>query len=132
MIDMTPKELCQQYLAALNGANLERVLSLFDEDAVVVSPLYGTMPVSAFYRDLFHDTSRSETQFVDMFASESGAVALQFHYRWTLSSGRIVEFDCVDVFVLNDTRSRFAKLTIVYDTAHLRADFDAARRSQSD
>jgi len=122
---MTPKELCEQYLAALNAGSVERVLALFDADAFVVSPLYGRLPVAPFYRDLFGDTSRSETSFVDLFESAAGSIALQFHYRWTLRSGRVVEFDCVDVFALNDNRSRFANLTIIYDTAPLRADFDA-------
>lgn len=128
---MTPGELCERYLAALNDADLGRVLSLFDEDAFVISPLYGRMPVAQFYGDLFRDTNRSETRLVDLFESPSGAVALQFHYRWTLASGQVVEFDCVDVFALNADRSRFASLAIIYDTAPLRADFNAARQSRS-
>lgn len=129
---MTPKELCEQYLAALNAGNVERVLTLFDKDAFVVSPLYGRMPAAPFYRALFNDTSRSETTFVDLFESGSGAVALQFHYRWTLTSGRVVEFDCVDVFALNEDRTRFASLAIIYDTAPLRVDFDAVRSTGHD
>jgi ketosteroid isomerase-like protein len=126
---MTPKELCEQYLAALNQGNLERVLALFDADAYVLSPLYGRMPVAPFYAGLFGDTKRSETTFVNLFESASGDVALQFHYRWTLKSGRVVEFDCVDVFALNADRSRFSSLAIIYDTAPLREDFEASRRS---
>lgn len=129
---MTPKELCEHYLAALNASDVERVLSLFDKDAFVLSPLYGRMSADTFYRDLFRDTSRSETRFVNLFESESGSVALQFHYRWTLSSGTVVEFDCVDVFALNADRSRFSSLTIIYDTAPLRADFEAARGLRPD
>lgn len=126
---MTVKELCQQYLSALDEGNVERVLALFDKDAHVLSPLYGEMPVAPFYTGLFGDTNRSETTFINLFESEAGPVALQFHYRWTLSSGRVVEFNCVDVFTLNADRSRFSGLTIIYDTAPLREDFDAARRA---
>ncbi|WP_420474052.1 nuclear transport factor 2 family protein [Noviherbaspirillum sp. ST9] len=128
---MTTKELCEQYLTALNEGKLERVLALFEPDASVLSPLYGRMPVAPFYAGLFGDTNRSETTFVNMFESASGAVALQFHYRWTLKNGRMVEFDCVDVFSLNADRSRFSSLTIIYDTAPLREDFDAARRQSA-
>lgn len=129
---ITVHQLCEQYLAALNEASVEQVLSLFDDDAVVVSPLYGRMPVAQFYRDLFGDTSRSDTSFVDLFESASGSIALQFHYRWTLAGGRVVEFDCVDVFALNADRTRFASLTIIYDTAPLRADVEAVRGSRPD
>jgi hypothetical protein len=124
---MTPKELCEQYLAALNDGNVERVLALFEADAYVLSPLYGKVPVAPFYAGLFGDTNRSETTLINLFESVSGPVALQFHYRWTLKSGRVVEFDCVDVFALNADRTRFSSLTIIYDTAPLREDFEAAR-----
>ncbi|HYD95187.1 MAG TPA: nuclear transport factor 2 family protein [Noviherbaspirillum sp.] len=124
---MTTRELCERYLGALNAGNVAQVLALFDQDAMVLSPLYGRMPAGRFYADLFADTGRSETRFVNLFESPSGQVALQFHYRWTLSTGRVVEFDCVDVFELNADRSLFAGLTIIYDTAPLRADFEAAR-----
>ncbi|TFW00778.1 nuclear transport factor 2 family protein [Oxalobacteraceae bacterium OM1] len=125
------KDLCDAYLAAMNAGDLQAVLALFEPDAQVVSPLYGTMPVDRFYADLFADTGRSETRFINRFesASHAPAVALQFHYRWTLKDGEIVEFDCVDVFALNADRSRFAGLTIVYDTAPLRKAFEAVHGS---
>jgi len=127
---MAARELCEQYLAALDEGNLGRVLTLFEEGACVVSPLYGRVAVAPFYAGLFGDTNRSDTHFIDLFESASGSVALQFHYRWTLKSGRVVEFDCVDVFTLNAGRSRFTGLTIIYDTAPLREDFEAARRGR--
>ena len=126
-MNVAARDLCEQYLAALNEGNLEGILALFEPDARVVSPLYGTVPVAPFYAGLFGDTNRSETRFVNLFESVSGPVALQFHYRWTLRSGRVVEFDCVDVFDLNADRSRFSGLTIIYDTAPLRDDFESAR-----
>lgn len=129
---MTPRELCEQYLAALNEGSIERVLSLFDADAFVVSPLYGRMLVAPFYQALFGDTNRSETTFVNLFESASGSVALQFRYRWTMRSGRVVEFDCVDIFALNAGRTRFSSLTIIYDTAPLRGDFEAIRGVRRD
>ena len=125
---MTSKELCERYLEALNAGSVEQVLALFDPDATVLSPLYGKMSATTFYRALFADTNRSETRFANLFESAAGPVALQFHYRWTMASGRVVEFDCVDVFELNADRSRFTGLTIIYDTAPLRADFEDARR----
>lgn len=123
---MNTEQLCKTYLAALNEGDLDKVLSLFDPGATVVSPLYGTMPVEAFYRDLFADTSRSVTRLLNIFdkSGDGAAVALHFHYTWTLASGKVVAFECVDVFELTAARDRFAKLTILYDTAPLRADFN--------
>jgi ketosteroid isomerase-like protein len=124
---MSPAELCQRYLAALERADLEAVLALFTPDAEVVSPLYGTQPATAFYRALFADTARSRTTLLNVFvpAGDGQACALHFRYEWTLASGRTVNFECADVFALNPAGDRFTRLTILYDTAPLRADFHA-------
>jgi len=123
------KEICKQYLDALNEGSLEKVLSLFDPNAVVVSPLYGEMPATTFYKALFADTNRSETKLLNIFDSISGnsSVALYFHYIWTLNSGKIVEFDCVDVFEITSNKKKFTKLKIIYDTVPIRADFNACQ-----
>jgi hypothetical protein len=123
---MNPEQLCKNYLAAMNDGSLDKILSLFDPAAVVVSPLYGTMPATAFFGELLADTNRSVTRLMHVFQSEaaSKSVALHFHYAWTLKSGKVVEFECVDVFNLTSAGDKFTKLTIIYDTAPLRADFN--------
>jgi ketosteroid isomerase-like protein len=122
-------EICKHYLDALNNGSLEKVLSLFAPNALVVSPLYGERPATTFYKELFADTNRSDTRLLHIFHSTGGnpAVALHFQYRWTLKSGKIVEFECVDVFETTPDRKQFTKLTIIYDTAPLRAAFDESR-----
>ena len=120
-------EICTQYLAALNEGNLEKVLSLFHPDAVVDSPLYGEMPATTFYKGLFSDTNLSQTKLLNIFDStnKNSSLALHFHYTWTLKSGKIVEFECVDVFEITPDGKKFTKLKIIYDTAPIRADFNA-------
>lgn len=121
---MNPLELCNEYLSALNAGDLAKVLSLFDPKAMIVSPLYGLVEVESFYKELFEDTSRSKTTLLHVFQAEgSPSIALHFLYSWTLKSGKVVEFECVDVFELTTDRKRFAKLTIIYDTAPIRIDF---------
>lgn len=116
------KHLCEQYLAALNASDLNAVLALFTDDAWVVSPLYGEMPAAQFYRDLFTDTQASDTRLLNIFdsSSNSNSLALHFHYRWTLQSGELVEFEVVDVFELSENHQQFSKLTIIYDTYFIR------------
>lgn len=127
---MTSQDLCRRYLDALNTGDLEGVCALFAPDARILSPLYGTRPAREFYTELFADTTRSETTPINIFDNSSlgGAVALHFRYVWTLSSGKIVAFECVDVFELAPDGQHFAGMTIIYDTAPLRAEFAAARR----
>jgi hypothetical protein len=121
---MQVKLLCQKYLNALNEGSLDRVLSLFEKNAVVLSPLYGEMSAETFYRNLFVDTNKSETKLIQIFESTDNhlSCAMFFHYKWVLSTGKTVEFDCVDVFDLTSDRSQFAKLKIIYDTAFVRPE----------
>jgi ketosteroid isomerase-like protein len=120
------KDIYQQYLQALDEGSLKKVLSLFDDNAVVVSPLYGEMSAKTFYQELFADTTRSKTNLLNIFdsVSKKSSVALHFHYSWTLRSGKVVEFDCVDIFELTPDKDKIIKLEIIYDTAPIRADFD--------
>ena len=46
---MKAKTLAHQYLKYLQEANLDKLLSLFTENAIVVSPVYGEMPARDFY-----------------------------------------------------------------------------------
>ncbi|MGC8492697.1 MAG: nuclear transport factor 2 family protein [Syntrophobacteraceae bacterium] len=129
---MNPVELCNQYLSALNAGDLQKVLSLFDSKAMVVSPLYGLVEAQRFYRELFEDTNRSKTTLQHVFEAENTpSVALHFHYSWTLKSGKVVDFECVDVIELTPDGKKFAKLTIIYDTAPLRADFAESHGTDS-
>lgn len=127
---MTTQELCNRYLAALNNGDLDAVLALFAPDAQVSSPLYGMRDAQSFYTDLFADTARSETRLLNVFdrSGSGSAVALHFEYDWTLGNGTLVKFECVDVFELTADTERFQKITIIYDTAPLRADFEASTR----
>ncbi|PSK86754.1 ketosteroid isomerase-like protein [Limimaricola soesokkakensis] len=127
---MTLEDLCHRYLDALNTGDLESVRALFVPGAEIVSPLYGVRPAHDFYAELFADTARSETTLLNVFDSSAGgrSVALHFRYVWTLASGKVVEFECVDVFELAEDRQRFTKMTIIYDTAPLRSDFEASRK----
>lgn len=124
-------EICKQYLYALNNGDLKKVLSLFDPDAVIDSPLYGKIPAATFYKALFADTNRSETRLLNIFNSNNGnsSVALHFHYSWTLKSGKILEFECVDVIDIALDTKKITKLKIIYDTAPIRADFTESKDS---
>lgn len=129
---MNPEELCKRYLAALNEGSLASVLALFAPKATIVSPLYGVIEAENFYRELFADTNRSVTKLQNIFlpSGNTPSVALHFHYTWTLKSGKIVQFECVDVFELTADKQKFSKLTIIYDTAPLRADFEESHAAK--
>ena len=127
-------EICKKYLDALNESDLEKVLLLFTENAMVISPLYGEIAAASFYKKLFADTRNSETKLLNIFDSsdKGNSIGLHFHYTWTLQSGSVVEFEVVDVFELSKDRNCFTKLTIIYDTYPIRNEHSNSQNLRSE
>jgi ketosteroid isomerase-like protein len=115
----------EQYLLALEKSSYDDVVKLFAENAIVVSPLYGTVKASDFYRDLFKDTAKSKITLLDIFVSKNSEYvgAAQFRYEWMLKDGNTVSFECVDVFEFSKD-GKIKKLKIIYDTYEARRVFE--------
>lgn len=122
-----PDELARAYLDALAVADVHGVLTLFADDAVVHSPLYGVLPAAEFYPRLFADTGKAELTLRSTMSgvAEDGraVVSFWFHFDWRLASGTAAPFDVVDVAVL-DPAGHIAELHIVYDTVDVRPKFE--------
>ena len=117
------------YLSALEAADLEKLLSLFTDDARVKSPLYGYINAKQFYSDLFVDTESSVLTVHDVFLSTSDnpKAAAHFHYQWQMKNGSVTEFECVDVFEFDGGTGKIASLSIIYDSGRTRAAFEELR-----
>ena len=120
--------LVDEYLAALETADVVRILALFTDDATVDSPLYGIVPARDFYPRLFRDTAQSTLRLRSVMVGETTdrrpTVGFWFDFDWTLSDGTRAPFTVVDVAEL-DHEQRIESLHILYDTAPLRAEFEA-------
>ena len=113
---MTKKEICTHYIELLEKGEIEQLLSLFNKDGMVDSPIYGQRKAADFYHDLTNDTSNSQLQLLGIFEeNESNQVALYFNYKWTLKNNEIVNFDVVDIIEFDD-QNKISKLKIIYDT----------------
>lgn len=114
---MEKKALVDAYLSRLGAGDIEGVLNLFTPNAIVHSPLYGSLPATAFYPKLAADTAASEVTFKELFVSteSSDSIALRFQYRWSLANGKEKIFDCVDV-IRTAPDGLISELTIIYDT----------------
>ncbi len=127
-------EIVTDYLRALSEADVDSILGLFGDGAVVHSPLYGPLSPSDFYPALFADTSavhltlRSVMRGIDQDGLDT--VSFWFHFDWRLASGVSAPFDVVDVATLQ-ADGRFTALRIIYDTVDVRPAFEAdiGRRS---
>ncbi|WP_375385176.1 nuclear transport factor 2 family protein [uncultured Microbacterium sp.] len=130
----TAETFVADYLRALEVADLRAVLALFDDSAVVHSPLYGDVAAREFYPRLFADTSSSRLALRTVLRGEdAGApvIAFWFDFDWTLLDGTLAPFTVVDVARLN-REGKIAELHIVYDTAPIRSLFDAATERSGD
>jgi hypothetical protein len=127
-VPTSPGDLVANYLHALGTADAALAVSLFSDDGVVHSPLYGTRPAAEFYPALFADTSRADLTLRSVMSGtdQSGAttVSFWFHFDWRLPSGAAAPFDVVDVATLG-ADGKIDELHIVYDTVDVRPAFEA-------
>lgn len=125
---MNTDELVTTYLHALATADADLAVSLFSEDAVVHSPLYGPVAPRDFYPALFADTSASNLRLIGTMTGQDvdGArlVSFFFHFDWRLPSGRPAPFDVVDVARLTPG-GLIDRLHLLYDTVTVRPAFEA-------
>jgi hypothetical protein len=121
-------DLVTTYLRALSTADAGLAVSLFADDGVVHSPLYGPRPPEDFYRALFADTSQANLTLKSVMSgvdtTGQTTVSFWFHFDWRLPSGAAAPFDVVDVAALGP-HGLIKDLHIIYDTVDVRPAFEA-------
>lgn len=131
----TPRDpMVAAYLRAVEAADLDAMLALFADGAIVHSPLYGTLPATEFYPQLFSDTGSAKLTLLGTMRGTSvegrPLLSFLFHFDWVLPSGTSAPFDVVDVAEL-DADGLISSIRIIYDTVDVRPAFEAdtGRRS---
>jgi len=113
---MIKKEIAKRYIDFLSKGDVESIINLFTVNGKVNSPIYGEQKASDFYKTLSNDTINSELKLKGLFEdTDTGKLALYFKYKWTVKSGKLVEFDVVDIVEFN-AQNKIVELTIIYDT----------------
>jgi hypothetical protein len=121
---------CGSVGEAAVGGDTAAIVRLFGPVGEVVSPFLGRMPAPEFFAKLAVASRRSDIEVFDVLVSTTAALraAAYLRYHWTLRDGAVVVFDCCDVFdfahepATDGSEPRIRRLTILYDTAPLRAD----------
>jgi len=121
-------DLVTTYLRALTTADAGLAVSLFADDGVVHSPLYGPRRPGDFYPALFADTSQANLTLKSVMSGVDTTgrttVSFWFHFDWRLPSGAAAPFNVVDVATL-DPHGLVKDLHIIYDTVDVRPAFEA-------
>jgi hypothetical protein len=90
-VPTSPDDLVGDYLRALSTADSGLAVSLFTDDGIVHSPLYGARPAREFYPALFADTSQANPTLKSVMRGQDHAgqmtVSFWFHFDWRLPSG---------------------------------------------
>lgn len=121
---MIHKETLKKYLQFLEAEDYENLISLFSKEAVVHSPLYGTVLATQFYKDLFKDTAQSKLTLINLFRGESPhTAAVHFQFDWTLSNGTKAPFEVIDICQFSSD-GKIDELKIIYDSAKTRPAFE--------
>jgi len=120
------EKLCRGYVAAMEGGDLEALLANFAEDATATSPIFGKQPAREFYSYVLRTISDRSMAIKTIFvgATESMRAAIHVVYTRTVEGGTPATIEGVDVFELTADGSRFSAVTIIYDTAPVRSDFE--------
>ena len=117
---MNKLAISKSYIEHLSNGDLEQILNLFAENAVIISPVYGKQNYMDFYTQLFADTNNSELHIKGIFEDAmTGNIALHFNYQWTLKNNSRVDFEVVDILEF-DNDDKIEKLSIIYDTVQSR------------
>jgi|AntRauTorckE5430_2_1112549.scaffolds.fasta_scaffold02057_2 hypothetical protein len=126
---MTTQAIVHAYFDALEDGKLEDLLSLFAENAVVHSPLYGKKPALDFYPALLADSRSSRIEPLHLLHGPGVPKAtVSFLYHWTLNDGETVTFECTNVFYFNEA-NKITELEIVYDASETRLALEQSQNS---
>ena len=116
------KEAVREYFAALEEGDVERIVTLFEPNGWVLSPLLGQMTASEFFPKVVEASSGTKLTVHDILTSAEGqprAVGY-FLYDWWLKDGSKVSFQCADVFTFNPDSGKILSMVILYDTYPMR------------
>lgn len=107
----------RSYLKAMEAGDLDATVACFDPAGVIISPVYGEVPVGDFYKKLFADTVRAVVDIHTIYAApaDEGRWAAHFAYTWERKDGPLVVTDLVDLFTFDERSGKIGRLKIIFD-----------------
>ncbi|MEM7169060.1 MAG: nuclear transport factor 2 family protein [Pseudomonadota bacterium] len=127
------QDLCRSYLAAMEHSDLEALLENFTDDATATSPISGKQSAREFYSYVMRVTSGRSMALRTIFigTGERPRAAVQIAYTRRVGTSEAATIEAVDVFDLTEDCSKIESVTIIYDTAPVRSDFDSQETRHS-
>lgn len=129
---MSYESVIRQYFQDVENANFEAIMSHFEKNSVVVSPIYGERPAIEYFTAIFSDTKTVKVVIQNIFfgQDQQNTVMAQFRFDWIMKDNQSTSFDCIDVFEFVSPESdKIKKLTIIYDSYLSRTKFNQMKKS---
>lgn len=111
--------IAQAYAHALATNNYDAITSLFADDGVVNSPVYGNMTARAFYENLFKKNIYSDIRVKNIFRESNDPHIIALHLFLKAKVPDVQVNDCIDILKVNDA-GKISSLTIIFDTFPVR------------
>ncbi len=124
------QETIKKYFENLSNGNYESLIELFDNEAIVFSPLYGKRSAKEFYKELIEDSDESSEVKLLVTFSDGDKGAGHFEYSWVLKNGDKSSFQGVDLFKFND-QGKIVEIRIIYDTYGTRENFEKMKEGEN-
>lgn len=116
------QEVLKEYLEAFEAGDVEHIISLFEPDGWVLSPLLGRLSVREFFPKVMAVSSNIRLTVHDILVSSKGRsrAVVYFQFEWVLKAGNEVSFECTNVFTFNPETGKLVSMVILYDTFPIR------------
>lgn len=114
---MDYETIIRRYLHSMESGDLNGVTTCFTAAGIVISPVYGTVPVKDFYIQLFDDTRHAKVEIDEIYKSVAtpNHWAAHFAYTWVKADGSTISTDLVDLFDFDIREGLINSLKIIFD-----------------
>ena len=116
------REAVREYFEALEAGDVDRIVTLFEPNGWVLSPLLGQMTAREFFPKVVEASSGTKLTIHDVLisAEDQPRAVGYFLYDWWLKDGSKVSFQGADVFTFNPETGKISSMVILYDTHPIR------------
>lgn len=107
----------RKYLKFMEAGDLKETVACFDPAGIIRSPIYGDVPVAAFYERLFADTISASVSIHTIYgaARVDNRWAAHFAYHWVRKDQPPFDSDLVDLFEFSEQSGLIKSLKIIFD-----------------
>ncbi len=121
------QEIIKKYFESLSNGDYKSLINLFEDEAVVFSPLYGKRLAKGFYKELIEDSDEnSKVDLITGFVKDNKGAG-HFKYSWILKNKKKSSFEGVDLFEFNE-KGKIKQIKIIYDTYEIRENFEEMKK----